>query len=115
MKVRLHHSRLALFRCHPRAVPPYFPHDPCPVAARLSPHALFRPRFRGLLPAPVIAQEPPPAAAAKPTDDPAYAQRQALTRAMEIIRQNYVDEKGVTYEEAGGERAGGMLRKLVTL
>ncbi|QIF00367.1 S41 family peptidase [Roseimicrobium sp. ORNL1] len=66
----------------------------------------------GLLPAPLTAQEPPPAAAAKPADDPAYAQLELLTRAMEIIRQNYVNEKEVSYEKLVEGALEGMLRKL---
>ncbi len=58
------------------------------------------------------AQEPAPAAATKPADDPAYAQLELLTRAMEIIRQNYVDEKKVNYELLVEGALEGMLRKL---
>ncbi|RBP42463.1 carboxyl-terminal processing protease [Roseimicrobium gellanilyticum] len=65
-----------------------------------------------LLPAPAKAQEPPPAATSKPGDDPAYAQLELLTRAMEIIRQNYVDEKKVNYEMLVEGALEGMLRKL---
>jgi len=54
------------------------------------------------------AQEsgPPPAAA-----DP-YAQMEVLTRAMEIIRQNYVDEKKVSYDRLVAAALRGMLQEL---
>lgn len=65
----------------------------------------------GSLPLVVTAQEPSPAPAAA-NDDPAYAQLELLTRAMEIIRQNYVDEKKVTYDQLIEGALEGMLRKL---
>ena len=57
------------------------------------------------------------AASAKPTtvataNDPAFAQLELLTRAMETIRQNYVDEKKVTYEQLIEGALEGMLKKL---
>jgi carboxyl-terminal processing protease len=67
-----------------------------------------------LLAAPSWAQEPVPSkpSAASPSDDPAFAQLELLTRAMETIRQNYVDEKKVTYEVLIEGALEGMLRKL---
>lgn len=56
----------------------------------------------------LLAQEPSPA----PAKDTAYAQLELLTRAMEIIRQNYVDEKKVTYEQLIEGALEGMLKKL---
>jgi carboxyl-terminal processing protease len=44
--------------------------------------------------------------------DSAYPQLELLTRAMEMIRQNYVDEKRVTYEKLVEGALEGMLRKL---
>lgn len=51
----------------------------------------------------------PEAATAK---DSAYPSLELLTRAMETIRQNYVDEKKVTYEQLIEGALEGMLRKL---
>ena len=56
----------------------------------------------------LLAQEPSPA----PVKDTAYAQLELLTRAMEIIRQNYVDEKKVSYEQLIEGALEGMLKKL---
>ncbi len=56
----------------------------------------------------LLAQEPSPA----PAKDTAYAQLELLTRAMEIIRQNYVDEKKVSYEQLIEGALEGMLKKL---
>ena len=60
------------------------------------------------------AQEPASVkpATTTPADDPAFAQLELLTRAMETIRQNYVDEKKVTYEQLIEGALEGMLRKL---
>src|SRR6188474_1047054 len=52
------------------------------------------------------AQETPPAA-----PDP-YAQMEILTRAMEVIRQNYVDEKKVSYDRLVAAAVRGMLQEL---
>jgi carboxyl-terminal processing protease len=64
----------------------------------------------------LIGQETPvakPAAVAPaPASDPAFTQLELLTRAMEIVRQNYVDEKKVTYEQLIEGALEGMLRKL---
>jgi carboxyl-terminal processing protease len=35
----------------------------------------------------------------KPPPEDAYRQMEMLTRAMEMVRQNYVDESKITYEE----------------
>jgi carboxyl-terminal processing protease len=47
----------------------------------------------------------------KSADDP-YEQLQLLTTAMEMIRENYVDEGKVTYEELISGALDGMLRRL---
>lgn len=62
----------------------------------------------------LAAQEPASVkpASTPPADDPAFAQLELLTRAMETIRQNYVDEKKVTYEQLIEGALEGMLRKL---
>ena len=62
-----------------------------------------------MLSASLGAQEPVPSAKAS---DPAYAQLELLTRAMETIRQNYVDEKKVSYEQLIEGALEGMLNKL---
>jgi len=61
-----------------------------------------------LLSARLLAQKPAPA----PAPDNAYAQLELLTRAMETIRQNYVDEKKVSYEQLIEGALEGMLKKL---
>lgn len=62
--------------------------------------------------APVLAfsQEAPKPDA--PPKDAAFAQLELLTRAMEMVRQNYVDEKKVTYEQLIEGALQGMLSKL---
>ena len=62
--------------------------------------------------------EKPPAApkpvapTAKPLPADAFEQMEVLTRAMEMIRQNYVDESKITYEELVEGALEGMLRRL---
>ncbi len=70
-------------------------------------------RYRFVLPlfllgARLLAQEPEPV----PAKDSPYPQLELLTRAMEMIRQNYVDEKKVTYEQLIEGALDGMLKKL---
>ena len=73
-----------------------------------------------LRPAPAAEQAaatPPPSATApkpKPAPPPAEAYRQIelLTRAMEMIRQNYVDESRVTFAELVEGALEGMLQRL---
>ena len=62
-----------------------------------------------LIPTWARSQEP---AASAPSDDHPYAQLEFFTRAMEIIRQNYVDESKVTYDQLIEGALEGMLRKL---
>ena len=54
-------------------------------------------------------EKPAPPAPAGPD---AYSQMEILTRAMEIIRQNYVDEKRVTYDRLVAAALRGMLAEL---
>lgn len=57
--------------------------------------------------------QPPAATAAKaPPPADAYRQIELLTRAMEMIRQNYVDESRVTFAELVEGALEGMLRRL---
>jgi carboxyl-terminal processing protease len=60
---------------------------------------------------PVLAP-PPKVVAPKPPPEDAYQQMELLTRAMETIRQNYVDESKITYEELVEGALEGMLRRL---
>lgn len=58
---------------------------------------------------PVPAPTTPPV---KPPPEDAYVQMEMLTRAMEMVRQNYVDESKITYEELVEGALEGMLRRL---
>jgi len=64
-----------------------------------------------VLAAPCGGQTPEPAGGGASEEHP-YAQLEFLTRAMEIIRQNYVDESKVTYDQLIEGALEGMLRKL---
>ena len=80
------------------------------------------PRTPPAKPADKSAPAPRPAPAAKPQpvpvkpkpalDDDPYEQLQLLTKAMEMIRANYVDEKKVSYEQLVSGALEGMLRQL---
>ena len=48
----------------------------------------------------------------KPPPEDAYIQMEMLTRAMEMVRQNYVDESKITYSELVEGALEGMLHKL---
>lgn len=54
----------------------------------------------------------PAAAPVKPPPEDAYLQMEMLTRAMEMVRQNYVEESKVTYEELVEGALEGMLSRL---
>ncbi|MES2596279.1 MAG: S41 family peptidase [Verrucomicrobiota bacterium] len=58
------------------------------------------------------AAEKPKDASVKPPPDDAYRQMELLTRAMETIRQSYVNESQITYEALVEGALEGMLRKL---
>ena len=67
------------------------------------------------VPAPAAVKPAPPKPAAPKTSPlPAdgYQQLEMMTRAMEMIRQSYVDEKKVSYEDLVEGALEGMLRKL---
>ena len=64
-----------------------------------------------LLPMMLLDGQEPPKPAAAPADN-AYTELELLTRAMEIIRQNYVDEKKITYDQLIEGALEGMLKKL---
>jgi len=61
---------------------------------------------------PNTAKEQPKPAPVKPPPEDAYRQMELLTRAVEMIRQSYVDESKVTYEELIEGALEGMLRRL---
>ena len=81
---------------------------PAPSSAPKSPEK------KGTPPAPAATKPAAPKPAAKPAPLPedGYQQLEMMTRAMEMIRQNYVDEKKVTYEDLVEGALEGMLRKL---
>ncbi len=54
----------------------------------------------------------PAAPPVKPPPEDAYVQMEMLTRAMEMVRQNYVDESKITYAELVEGALEGMLQKL---
>ncbi|MCF7788415.1 MAG: S41 family peptidase [Prosthecobacter sp.] len=58
------------------------------------------------------AEPKTPAAPAKPPPEDAYVQMEMLTRAMEMVRQNYVDDSKITYAELVEGALEGMLHKL---
>ena len=65
--------------------------------------------------APAVGAEDPvevPAEPVEPPPDDAYTQMEMLTRAMQILRQNYVDEDKITYEELVEGALEGMLSRL---
>jgi carboxyl-terminal processing protease len=64
---------------------------------------------------PKAATKPEPRLAVPPVKPPpedAYVQMEMLTRAMEMVRQNYVDESKITYEELVEGALEGMLARL---
>jgi carboxyl-terminal processing protease len=82
--------------------PPAAPKTVAPAAAPKDEPAPAAPD-KSAKPAPVPAKPPP---------EDAYRQMELLTRAMETIRQSYVDESRVTYETLVEGALEGMLRKL---
>ncbi len=61
---------------------------------------------------PAVAPAKPTPARPAPLPEDGYQQLEMMTRAMEMIRQNYVDDKKATYEELVEGALEGMLRKL---
>lgn len=91
----------------PAATPPAIPTTtPAPKSAepdkKPEPKPVAKPETK---PAPVT----PPA---KPPPEDAYQQIEMLTRAMEMVRQNYVDESKITYAELVEGALQGMLNRL---
>lgn len=91
----------------PAATPPAVPATtPAPKSAE--PHKKPEPK-------PVAKPETKPAPVtppAKPPPEDAYQQIEMLTRAMEMVRQNYVDESKITYAELVEGALQGMLNRL---
>lgn len=75
-----------------------------PAAKPATPPVKAAPKTAPSLPAPVKINT-------KNDDDP-YEQLKLLTKAMEMIRANYVDEKKVSYEQLVSGALEGMLRQL---
>lgn len=89
----------------PAAPPPAAPAAAAPAKALPAP--AVKPAGRPTAQAP--ATQPPPG---PPPPEEAYQQMELLTRAMETIRQSYVDEAKVTYAELVEGALEGMLRRL---
>ena len=66
----------------------------------------------GPAPAPASKSAPVPVKPKPALDDDPYEQLQLLTKAMEMIRANYVDEKKVSYEQLISGALEGMLHQL---
>lgn len=82
---------------------------PMPVpAVQTAPAPTTAPPETPIKPAPTPAATSP----VKPPPEDAYRQMEMLTRAIEMVRQNYVDESKVTYEELVEGALEGMLRRL---
>ncbi|MCB1209914.1 MAG: S41 family peptidase [Verrucomicrobiales bacterium] len=89
---------------------------PAPAKPTPKPAAPVKPGTETAKPAPITATDIPtdednPALTVPPPDD-AYRQMELLTRAMEIIRQNYVAADKVTYEDLVEGALEGMLSRL---
>lgn len=95
------------------AAPPSTAPAPAPAPAATPP---AKPAAKPADPKPAPKAEPkPPAATApsvKPPPEDAYTQIEMLTRAMEMVRQNYVDESKITYAELVEGALEGMLNRL---
>lgn len=93
---------------------PAGPATPAPAtvpAPKAAPKPAPKPAEPKTAPKPAPAT-PPAAAPVKPPPEDAYLQMEMLTRAMEMVRQNYVDESKVTYEELVEGALEGMLSRL---
>lgn len=93
---------------HAAPTPPAPAASPAPAAPQTAP----KPTEPKAAPQPPPAPANPPAPPVKPPPEDAYVQMEMLTRAMEMVRQNYVDESKITYEELVEGALEGMLRRL---
>jgi carboxyl-terminal processing protease len=106
---------LSLRAANPAATPAAPPAVlPAPAATPAKPAAPVKPSVPkdDPNPKPKPAAEKPKDAPVKPPPDDAYRQMELLTRAMETIRQSYVNESQITYEQLVEGALEGMLRKL---
>ncbi|MGV3662806.1 MAG: S41 family peptidase [Prosthecobacter sp.] len=86
---------------------------PAPAAAPATPPPATKPAPKAEEPKSTPKPEAKPAApAVKPPPEDAYVQMEMLTRAMEMVRQNYVDESKITYAELVEGALEGMLARL---
>lgn len=94
------------------------PPSPAPPAAAPAPAPAPKPVTKPakVRPAPKAEPKTDPKAPAsppvKPPPEDAYTQIEMLTRAMEMVRQNYVDDSKITYAELVEGALEGMLHKL---
>ena len=94
------------------------PPSPAPPAAAPAPAPAPKPVIKPaeVKPAPKAEPKTDPKAPAsppvKPPPEDAYTQIEMLTRAMEMVRQNYVDDSKITYAELVEGALEGMLHKL---
>ena len=94
------------------------PPSPAPPAAAPAPAPAPKPVTKPaeVRPAPKAEPKTDPKAPAsppvKPPPEDAYIQIEMLTRAMEMVRQNYVDDSKITYAELVEGALEGMLHKL---
>jgi carboxyl-terminal processing protease len=91
------------------------PVPPAPPAANPAPKPVVKPAETTPAPATEPKSDPKPVAAApsvKPPPEDAYVQMELLTRAMEMVRQNYVDDSKITYAELVEGALEGMLNRL---
>lgn len=95
---------------HAAPTPPVAPPSTPPAT---TPSVLPAPKESPAKDEPAPATKPsPPAVPGKPPPQDAYQQMEMLTRAMEMVRQNYVDESKITYEELVEGALEGMLNRL---
>lgn len=90
------------------------PPSPAPPAAAPAPAPAPKPVAKPAetKPAPKAEPKAPASPPVKPPPEDAYAQMEMLTRAMEMVRQNYVDDSKITYAELVEGALEGMLHKL---
>lgn len=101
---------LSLQAAPPSPAPATTPAAPATTPAPATPKPAAKPAEPK--PAPKPDASPPAAPLPKPPPEDAYAQMEMLTRAMEMVRQNYVDESKITYAELVEGALEGMLHKL---
>ncbi len=90
------------------------PPSPAPTPATPAATPAPKPVTKPAEPKPASKSDPktPASPPVKPPPEDAYTQMEMLTRAMEMVRQNYVDDSKVTYAELVEGALEGMLHKL---